>query len=82
MTSKLFPKRQILATSKLEEFAEDNLKFDENGGKFSKRVENSVGKRRNYLLQAISPFPIVFSKDLYCGDVKSQGLFELNRLIR
>ena len=30
--------------SKLEEFADDNFKFDENVKKFSKRVENTVGK--------------------------------------
>ena len=35
-----FPKRQILHFSKLKEFAE----FDENGRKFSKRVDNTVGK--------------------------------------
>ena len=39
-----FPKRQILDASKLKEFSDDNLKFDENGRKFSKRVENIVGK--------------------------------------
>ena len=32
------PKRQIL------EFADDNFKFDENGGMLSKQVENAVGK--------------------------------------
>ena len=26
------------------DFADDNFKFDENGKKFSKRVENTVGK--------------------------------------
>ena len=26
------------------EFSDDNFKFDENGGKFSKHVENTVGK--------------------------------------
>ena len=33
-----------------------------------KRVETRkyCGKRRNCLLQAISPFPAVFQKDLYC----------------
>ena len=36
-----FPKQQI---SKLREFADDNFKFDKNGRKFSKRVENTVGK--------------------------------------
>ena len=38
-----FPK-QILGSSKLEEFADNNFKFDEKGIKFSKWVENSVGK--------------------------------------
>ena len=28
----------------MKEFADDNFKFDENGRKFSKRVENTVGK--------------------------------------
>ena len=27
-----------------EEFADDNFKFDENGGKFIKRVRNTLGK--------------------------------------
>ena len=31
-------------SSKLKEFADDNFKFDENGRKFSERVENTVGK--------------------------------------
>ena len=31
-------------TTKMKEFAEDNFKFDENGRKFPKRVENTVGK--------------------------------------
>ena len=29
---------------KLKEFADNNSKFDEEGGKLSRRVENSVGK--------------------------------------
>ena len=37
--------RQILDSSKLKEFADDNFKFDENGRKLTKRVENTVGKR-------------------------------------
>ena len=31
------------------------------------------GKRRNCSLQAISPFPTVFSKDLYCRHVKTRA---------
>ena len=30
-------------------------------------------KRRNWLYQAISPFPTVFSKDLYCKHVKAKA---------
>ena len=67
-----FPKRQISDSSKLKEFADDNFKFDENNTKFSKWVENS-GKRGNGLLQAISPFPTVFSKDLNCKHVKTRA---------
>ena len=37
-------KREILDSSKLKEFADDNFKFDENGRKLSKQVENTVGK--------------------------------------
>ena len=40
-----FPKQQILDPSKLKEFADNNSKFDENGRKLSKQVENTVGKR-------------------------------------
>ena len=38
------PDNLILDWSKLKEFADDNLKFDENSRNFSKRVENTVGK--------------------------------------
>ena len=41
---KPFPKGQILNSSKLKELADDNFKFDENGRKFSKRIENTEGK--------------------------------------
>ena len=37
-------RRQILDSSKLKEFAGDNFKFDENGRKLTKRLENTVGK--------------------------------------
>ena len=42
-----FPKRQSLDSSRLKEFADDNLQFDENGGKFSERIENTVEKGEN-----------------------------------
>ena len=43
----LFPKQQILDSSNLKKLAEDNFKFSENCRKFSKRIENSVGKGEN-----------------------------------
>ena len=44
ITVKPITRQQILDSSKLKEFADDNFKFDENGRKLSKRVENTVGK--------------------------------------
>ena len=41
---KPFPKQQIVDCSKLNEFADNSYEFNENGRKFSKRVENTVGK--------------------------------------
>ena len=35
-------RQQILNSSKLKQFADDNFKFDNNSRKFSKRVENTV----------------------------------------
>ena len=60
-----FPKRQIVDTSKLKEFADDNFKFDrkkkkKNGRKFSKRVENTVGKGE--IMSNFSFFPQCFQK--------------------
>ena len=40
----LFPKQQILDSSKLKELADDNFKLDDNDSMFSKWVENTVRK--------------------------------------
>ena len=64
----------MLDSPKLKEFADDNPKFDENGRKFSKRVKTLWEKEK--LLQAIFPFPTVFSKDLYCSHVKIRPFWE------
>ena len=42
----------------------DTLIFDEHREKFSKSLENTVEKEKNCSLQAISPFPTLFSKDM------------------
>ena len=36
-------------------------------------VRKHYGKRRNCSLRAISPFPTVFSKDLYCRHIKTRA---------
>ena len=39
-----FPNKQILDSSKRQDFADNNVKFDKNDRKFSKGVEDTVGK--------------------------------------
>ena len=76
MNSKVLTLSQtkILDSSKLKEFADNNYKFDENGRKFIKHVENTVGKRENALTSNFSFSHIVF-KRLELQTHKNQGLF-------
>ena len=71
-----FPHRQLLDTSKLKAFADDNSRFNENGRKFFKRLKKHCGKRRNCSLRAISPFPTLFSNGLYGRHVKTGLVWE------
>ena len=59
---KLFPKRQSLDSFKLKEFAYGNFEFEENGRKFSKKVEKSVGKREIARHEQFLLFPQCFQK--------------------
>ena len=59
----------------MKEFADDNFKFDENGRKLSKWVENTAGKGEIFHYQQFLLFPQCFSKALFCRHVKNQGLF-------
>ena len=59
---KPFPKRQILDSSKLKEFADNNFKFVENGKKFSKWMENTVGKGEIARYEQFLLFPQCFQK--------------------
>ena len=52
-----------------EEFADDNFKFDKNGRKLSKQVENTVGKGEIACYEQFLLFP-VFSKGLFPRGVK------------
>ena len=57
-----FPKQQSLDSSKLKEFADDNVKLDKNGRKFSKRIENTVGKGEIACYEQFLLFPLCFQK--------------------
>ena len=57
-----FHKRQILDSSKLKEFADDNFRFDENSGGLYKRVENTVGKGEIARHEQFLLFPQCFQK--------------------
>ena len=65
-------KRQILDSSKLKEFADDNLKFDENDGKLSKLVENTEGKGEIARYEQFLLFPRCFQKAC-SADVKTRA---------
>ena len=58
-------RQQILDSSKLKEFADDNIKFDENGGKLSKWVENTVGKGEIARYEQFLLFPQCFQKGCF-----------------
>ena len=63
---KSFPKQQILDSSKLEEFADDSIQFDENGRKNS----TNGGQKEKFLVTGNFPFFLVISKDFYCRHIK------------
>ena len=57
-----FPKQRILDPLKLKEFADDNFIFDKNGRKFSKWLENNVGKGEIACYEQFLLFPLCFQK--------------------
>ena len=72
--SKPITRRQILDSSELKDFAVDNFKFDENGRKLSKPVENTVGKGEIALYEQCNEqfllFPQCFQKACFQGASK------------
>ena len=60
----------VLDSSKLKEFADDNFKFNENGSKLSKRVENTVGKGEIARYEQFLLFPHCFQKACFQGRQK------------
>ena len=63
----LFPNDKFLDSSNLKDFADNNLKFDENGRKFSKPVENTLGKGEIACYEQFLLFPQGFLKNCTAG---------------
>ena len=74
-------RRQILDSSKLKEFADDNFKFDENGRKLSKRVENTVGKGEIARHEQFLLFPQCFPKACFPEASKGVIVWEWVKLL-
>ena len=75
---KVYPitRRQILDSSKLKKFADDYFKFDENGRKLSKWVENTVGKGEIARYEQFLLFPQCFQKACFPGLSKGVAVWE------
>ena len=57
-----FIKQQILDSSEPREYANDSFKFNEKWRKFSKRIENTVGKGEIACYEQFLLFPQYFLK--------------------
>ena len=64
----LFQTSFFFGSSKLKEFADDKFKFDQNGEKFSRMVENAAGNGEIARYEQFLLFPQCFL-DLYCRHV-------------
>ena len=65
---------EILDFSKLRGLADDNSEFDENGKRFSKRIENTVEKRKIARHEQFLLFPHCF-QETRSSDTQSNWLF-------
>ena len=68
--------REILDSSKLKEFADDTFKFDKNGRKVSKQVENTVGKGEIARYKQFLLFPQCFQKACFPEESKRVIVWE------
>ena len=66
----------------MKEFADDNFKFDENGRKLSKRVENTVGKGDIVRYEQFLLFPQYFQKACFTGASKGVIVWERVKVIQ
>ena len=69
-------RQQILDWSKLKQSADNNFKFDENIRKFSKWVENTVGKGEIARFEQFLLFPQCFQKACFPGVSKDVIVWE------
>ena len=60
----------------MKECADDNFKFDENGRKLSKQVENTVGKGEIAHYEQFLLFPRCFQKACFPGASKGVIVWE------
>ena len=70
------PDDKILDRSNLKQSADDNFKFDGNSCKFSKRVENTVGKGEIARYEQLLLFPQCFQKACFLGPSKGVIVWE------
>ena len=75
-TLKPITRQQISDSSKLKDFADDNFRFDKNGRKLSKLVENSVGKGEIARYEQFLLFPQCFQKACFPGASKGVIVWE------
>ena len=66
----------FIDSSKLNDFADDNFKFDENGRKLPKWVENTVGKGEIACYKQFLLFPQCFQKACFPGASKGVIVWE------
>ena len=64
------PDDKTLDGSKLKQSADNNFKFDENSRKFSRRLENTVGKGEIACYEQFLLFPPCFQKACFPGASK------------
>ena len=70
------PDDKILDRSNLKQSADDNFKFDENSRKFSKWVQNTVGKGELVRYEQFLLFPQCFQKACFLEASKGVIVWE------
>ena len=75
------PDDKISDWSELKQFADDNLKFDENSRKFSKQVENTGGKGKIAHYEQFFLFPQCFQKACFPGASKGVIVWEWVKML-